>query len=193
MSMPKQKPGKSKQDYGTPPEFLAAVKNRLCIENFGIDLAASNENAVCPRYFNEAFDSLRDNVTWDCKGAIADSHWSWLNPPFANITPWVAKAAKEAQHGAHVAILVPASVGANWWRDWVEPYAYQTFLNGRLQFVGTEGLYPKDCALLLYTPWQFMGHDIWNWRASVPQLQQPELSEDQGVSEMFGLSFQRGL
>jgi hypothetical protein len=32
MSMPEQKPGRSKQDYSTPVEFLDAVKRRFGIE-----------------------------------------------------------------------------------------------------------------------------------------------------------------
>lgn len=175
-TMPKQKPGNSKQDYQTPPEFLAAVRNRLRIENFYLDIAASAENAVCDNYLTEEDDALSSVRTWQPLDGYGG--WAWLNPPYAHIEPWVAKAAKEAQRGAHIAVLVPASVGADWWRDWVEPFAYQSYLNGRLKFVGVKDYYPKDCALLLYTPWQYMGHEIWNWRASVPQLPQPEFSED---------------
>ncbi len=45
MTEPKQKPGRSKQDYGTPPEFLDAVKARFRIEAFDCDLAASHDIA----------------------------------------------------------------------------------------------------------------------------------------------------
>jgi phage N-6-adenine-methyltransferase len=188
--MPVQKPGRSKQDYGTPREFISAVKNRLRIEEFSVDLAASAENTVVPgSYFDERFDSLRPEVTWN----IRPGKWAWLNPPFNRIQPWVAKAAKEASNGAHIAVLVPASVGANWWQDWVETYAYQSFLNGRLTFVGETAPYPKDCALLLYTPWQFVGHEIWTWRASVPQLLESRPSESEGVPEMSEMSLETGL
>lgn len=91
----------------------------------------------------------------------------WLNPPYANIEPWVQKCAEESKRGAHIACLVPASVGANWWRDWVVNDSYQLFLNGRLKFVGCTDYYPKDCALLLYTPFIRSGSAIWNWREDV--------------------------
>lgn len=156
--MPKQKPGRSKQDYQTPKDFLSAVKNRLRIEDFECDLAASHNNAVCPCYLTEEDDSLSQDISWKTSG------WSWLNPPFANIAPWVKKAQEEAKGGAQVVMLVPASVGANWWATWVEPYAYQVYLNGRLTFVGGSTPYPKDCALLLYHPWGFTGHEIWYWK-----------------------------
>ena len=44
MSVPIQKPGRSRQDYGTPPEFLAAVVARF--GPLAFDLAASRDNAV---------------------------------------------------------------------------------------------------------------------------------------------------
>jgi phage N-6-adenine-methyltransferase len=167
--VPIQKPGHSKQDYTTPKEFLEAVKKRLHISEFAIDLAASAENTVAEVFYTEEDDSLRPELKWDWGG------WAWLNPPFAHIEPWVKKAMIEAHLGAHIAMLVPASVGANWWGNFVEPHAYQVFLNGRLCFIpdwkeqgfGSPPLYPKDCALLLYTPWGFLGHEVWNWRAEL--------------------------
>jgi len=159
-SMPKQKPGLSKQDYQTPPELLEAVKNRLRIPYFECDLAASSDNAVAPLCYTESDNALLPENIWKFGG----HKWCWLNPPYANIRPWVKKAAGESFNGANIVMLVPASVGANWWREWVEPYAYQVFLNGRLTFVGETKPYPKDCALLLYTPWGFRGHEVWDWK-----------------------------
>ncbi len=166
MSMPKQKPGRSKQDYGTPPELLRAIKSRLHITDFSIDLAASKENAITQVYLTEADDALRPDMTWNHR----DGQWAWLNPPFANLYDWTAKAVSESAIGAHVVMLTPASVGSDWWKECVEPFAYVAFLNGRLTFVGCEDPYPKDCALLFYTPWGFKGNEVWNWRADVPQL-----------------------
>jgi phage N-6-adenine-methyltransferase len=160
MVMPKQKPHRSTQTYGTPPDFLEAVKNRLKIKEFRWDLAATEENKVAACHFGPGSpfgeDSLATN--WPQLG------WCWLNPPFSNLGEWVEKAATEARKGAQIAMLVPASVGSNWWQDWVEPWAYTAFLNGRLTFVGCKDPYPKDCALLLYHPWGFNGGEIWDWR-----------------------------
>lgn len=158
--MPKQKPGKSEQDVQTPAIFLEAVKRRLRIGEFDIDLAASAENAVCPNYYDEAADSLVQ--PW-CVGL----GWNWCNPPYADIEPWVRKAWIEAGKGASTAMLVPASTGSNWWRDHVSTRAYISHLNGRLTFVGHKSPYPKDLALLLYTPWGFCGTETWHWRANL--------------------------
>lgn len=169
MSMPQQKPGRSKQDYQTPPEFLDAVKARLQNE-FAFDLAASAENVDGLPYWDQEDNALvRD---WAAVPPImfqggTSSPWLWLNPPYSDIEPWVRKCAEESARGAHIACLVPASVGSNWWRDWVVPHAYILFLNGRIQFVGADGPYPKDLALLLYTPFIRSGSDTWNWRTEV--------------------------
>jgi phage N-6-adenine-methyltransferase len=185
MSMPVQKPGKSKQDYGTPIEFLDAVRNRLKIRDFSVDLAASAKNAVAKPYYDEAINSLDPHLSWNPK----PKEWAWLNPPYGKIAPWAQKAAQQSEWGAHIVMLVPASVGSKWWLEYVQPFAYVSFLYGRLTFVGAEDPYPKDCALLLYTPWQFAGNEIWHWRNSVPQLQQPGSGEGEGVLEMSELSF----
>lgn len=155
---PKQNRNTSKQDYGTPPEFLAAVRRLLRIGHFALDIAASEDNAVAERFYTKEQDAFRH--AWKAAG------WSWLNPPFANIGPWVARACKQSrisQGGAHIAVLVPASIGANWWRDYVEGHALVLGLNGRIQFVGATDPYPKDCALLLYGPYITGGQRIWTW------------------------------
>lgn len=159
MAVPKQKPGLSKQNYQTPITFIEAVKKRWHIKDFSLDLAASDENAVAVHYYTEAQDALK--LSWQAGGA------AWLNPPYANITPWVKKAYEECLKGQDIFMLVPASVGANWWRDYVHEKAYIYFLNGRLAFMRDKPkwLYPKDCALLLYLhEGELPSYDIWSWK-----------------------------
>lgn len=169
--MPKQKPGQSRQDYQTPPELLVAVCGRLGISTFAFDFAASDANAVAGRYYTAESDALSDHRPWAAQCWAPDTGygvgftWGWLNPPFARIEPWVEKAAAEAARGLRLAMLVPASVGSNWWREWVEPYAYALHLNPRVTFVGETIAYPKDCSILLYTPARLRGAETWRWAA----------------------------
>jgi phage N-6-adenine-methyltransferase len=158
--MPAQKPGKSKQDYGTPTNFLEAVKTRLGIDHFAWDLAADDQNAICGGYYDIEDNSLTRD--WHELGGWVGG-WLWLNPPFADIYPWVEKCYKESVQGAQIACLVPLST-AKWWVDWVDKKAYVLMLNGRLTFVGETKPYPKDCALLLYTPSGMNGYEVWSWR-----------------------------
>lgn len=157
-TMPAQKPGRSKQDYATPDDFIAAVKARLGIERFATDLAADCTNAKAARYFTEEDDSL------SCDWTLLGPGWHWLNPPFSNIEPWAKKCSETT--GVNIAFLVPAAVGANWFRDHVDGKAHVLLLNGRICFDGV-GPYPKDCVLCLYGPFR-NGYEVWDWRKDVP-------------------------
>lgn len=155
MIQPVQKPGRSKQDYGTPPELLKAVRRKLGIMEFDCDLAATAENAVADEWAIDAFALPHWRVGLG---------WNWLNPPFAKIGPWVERAQNEANAlGAQTAVLIPAAVGSNWWRDHVHHKCMAVFLNPRVTFVGCKDPYPKDCALLLYG-WPVNGYDVWTWK-----------------------------
>lgn len=160
--MPQQKPGSSKQDYETPDAFVMAVKRRLRIEDFTFDLAASELNRVTRSFISKETDALR----FDDWAALTKPGWGWLNPEFANIGPYAARCAATRKAGGQVAFLVPASVGANWFRDFVYDKALVLALNGRLEFMGPDQpAYPKDCILCLYSPRVTPGFDVWNWRA----------------------------
>lgn len=160
MSEPKQKPGRSKQDYGTPPEFIEAVKRRLCVSAFDWDLAATYDNAIAPNFFSAADDALAQ--PWPAGP-------NWLNPPFARIAPWVRKAKEElcGERESQTVMLVPAAVGSNWWRDYVHGVADVIFINGRIRFVGCTDPFPKDCALLLYQPFAGTRWYVWDWRKTL--------------------------
>lgn len=164
--MPAQKPGRSKQDYATPRIFLDAVKHRLQITEFSHDFAADQTNTVATTYFDEEYDSLRaGGVEWHdfCDGV---GEWGWLNPPFSRIGPWAQACNVCAQASGNIALLVPAAVGSNWFRDYVHGQARVLFLNGRLAFMPDKPtwLYPKDCVLCLYGPRAFPGYEVWDWR-----------------------------
>lgn len=155
-TMPAQKPGKSEQSVETPNEFIEAVKERLGIDEFIMDLAASPENTKAEKFFTEADNSL--SKSWPPVG------WCWLNPPYADLGTWTMKAHDESFSNAHIAMLVPASVGSSWWFDYVTPRAYINFLHPRLIFVGHKSPYPKDLALLLYAPYLYGGSTNWTWK-----------------------------
>lgn len=157
--MPVQKPGQSEQTVCTPIEFLDAVKAKLGIRQFVLDCAASKENTVARAYFTEQRSALtQPEGRWVMDG------WDWCNPPYSDIAPWVTRAAFEKYEGALIAMLVPASVGANWWKEYVHHEAQVHFLNGRITFVGHSKPYPKDCALLLYGNDLTPGYHVWTWK-----------------------------
>jgi len=163
MPEPRHNKGYSSQVYCTPDNFLDAVRIKLCIRDFVVDLAASEENAICPLFITEADNSLIQ--PWHILCGKKNNGIGWCNPPFADIEPWVHHAYEEGQWqlGAESALLLPAGVGANWWRDFVHQKAAVLFLNGRIKFVGAKDVYPKDCVLLRYGPSVQWGYDIWSW------------------------------
>lgn len=182
MTMPMQKPGRSKQNYATPSNFIKATKRMLGIDAFTFDFAADAENTKADHWWTKENDSLsRSVMEWYF---ATDGGWGWLNPPFSDIDPWAERCNRLREVGGSVAFLVPAGVGANWFRDHVDGKALVLFLNGRLCFIedwattidpasvkkGTphfyksEPLYPKDCILCLYSPMFEPGYQVWTWK-----------------------------
>jgi phage N-6-adenine-methyltransferase len=146
--------GQSKQDYGTPREFILAVEKRLGA--LAWDLAATPENAKAPQWITPELDSF--GVDWL---SLPGNHW--LNPPFADIAPWAAKCAPSMHRSAFTFLLVPASIGANWFNDHVIGKAFILGLSPRMTFEGTTDPYPKDLMLCVYG-FGLHGFDTWRWK-----------------------------
>jgi len=138
--------------YRTPDDFRDAVGDR-----FGwpaIDLACDTANQFGPEGVTPADDSL--SLDWALLATV--QAYGWLNPPYGDIGAW---ARKSAESGARVLMLVPASIGANWFRDYVWGRARVYALNGRMSFDGVNP-YPKDLILCDYG--DEPGLEIWTWK-----------------------------
>lgn len=129
---------------------------------FTIDVAASVENALLPRYYTREVDAL--SVAWY-------QHRVWCNPPYSKLEPWLAKAWESMWGGCGIVVmLLPANRSEQgWWQRHVEPYRdgkpardgvtlETTFLPGRLRFDWPAGRVvpakgdrpPFGCALLTW-------------------------------------------
>lgn len=155
--MPKQKPGQSKQDYGTPGDFLRAVESAF--GELGWDLACSPLN--CRGQYGGF--TAEDNALLQPWSDLLEVGLLWLNPPFGRIKPWAKKCAEESERGAQILMLVPASVGSNWFRDYVHPYAKVLTLSPRLVFEGCKDPFPKDLILCCYG-FGATGLEPWAWK-----------------------------
>ena len=125
MSEPRQKPGKSKQDYSTPPAFLEAIARQF--GPIDLDLACRVDNMVAPYGITERVDSLSKDwrnlhPAWlDTRGTsggptpVDGIRVAFLNPPFATIRPWAAKREQCRWLPRWTLMLVPASMGSKWW------------------------------------------------------------------------------
>lgn len=155
--------GSSRQDWGTPPEFLEAVKRRFGSIDF--DLAASSHNTVVPAgeygepgFWGEDEDALAQD--WGSLSSVV--RVAFCNPPFGNIRPWAAKCESVRDLPRWTLLLVPASMGSGWWRDHVLNKCQADGIP-RMTFVGAEQPYPKDLALLCYG-YSVAGTGFWDWR-----------------------------
>lgn len=124
MSGPTIDRGNSSGDIWTPQVFRDAVTKRFGAPVW--DLAASATNHFGPHWFDEREDSL--TIPWGGLDGLC-----WLNPPFANITPWARKCRVDSHNGgAEILLLVPMG-SQNWYWDFVEPYA-DVYCVGRMVF-----------------------------------------------------------
>lgn len=167
----------SNQRYRTPPDFLAAVVRRF--GPLAHDLAAEASSAVAPRWFGPGSPLAEDSLVtpWDdLEGNL------WLNPPFKRITPWVVKCYHagvcrvKRPPTQRIFLLVPASVGTNWYQDMVHGSALVLFLRGRLSFLDPDAapdakrnnaFFP--CLLAVYGVSRALRRcETWDWERDDP-------------------------
>jgi phage N-6-adenine-methyltransferase len=146
----------SEQSVGTPRDFLDAVESRW--GKLAFDLAASVDNAVVPRYYDEQQDSLKQD--WSILPGLL-----WLNPEFKLIEPWVKKASETVFQDTFLCLL-PAGFRTQWFKRWCKSKCNTIILEGYFQFVGHDTSFPKDLMLLQYPlrPSEPL-FDLWNWRS----------------------------
>lgn len=167
------------QDYATPRAFLDAVEARF--GSIVLDVAAHERNHVCASWLGPgglASDALTAGVGATLASLGRPGGIAWLNPPFANIAPWARLCANEASESCPIAMLVPASVGANWYRDNVFERAL-TLSVGRMIFVFRDGAeerpacfdargkptpFQKDLMLCVFGLGGYGKLERWKWR-----------------------------
>lgn len=163
--MPAQNPATSKQDFETPPDFLAALEARWGRVDF--DLACREDNCKANSdagygggYFWPKYDSLDQPWAHDHRDQNL-----WLNPEFGNIEPFAAKCAFEGpmMRRGRIFLLTPASIGTNWFAKHVNGRAMVLGISPRITFVGAAQGYPKDLMLSIFAP-GMNGFDTWRWK-----------------------------
>ena len=176
----------NKQDYATPADFMAAMTARF--GPIAFDLAAHAGNAKSPNYFAPV-TGREGPLPFDPKayGMDAFDHsWSdlscnrfrndgrkgllWLNCEFNDIPRWVTRVKEEAEKGADILSLTPASVGSVWFDELVAPSANVYLLRPRISFIPGEP-YNKDCMLAHFKDPRDVSDDetfpficTWNWK-----------------------------
>lgn len=128
------------EDWATPDDLYNTLDD---IFGFELDVAASHENAKCPRYFTKEDDALTKD--WDCSTAFC-------NPPYGSkIAGFMQKAYEESQKGTTVVCLVPARTDTRWWHDYAAKGSV-FFLPGRLKFGNAKHSAPFPSAIVIFWP-----------------------------------------
>lgn len=148
----------SKQDYGTPVEFLQAVQRRFGDIQF--DAACTRENCVTDfGFFYPEYDALEEAWPVDCT--------VWCNPPFGLSRYFAEKAKDTYDHGGRVLLLTPASIDSIWFAKYVHGHALVLPLAPRLTFVGERDPINRPLILSCYgrgDPLCVPGFEPWRWK-----------------------------
>ena len=128
--------------WRTPPDLYARLNEEF--GPFNLDVAASDDNALCERYFTEEQDALIQD--W---GAGV----CFCNPPYSKLYPFVAKAYEESLKGATVVMLIPSRTDTRAFHQFIFGKAEIRFLKGRLRFSNAPHPAPfPSCVVIMRPP-----------------------------------------
>lgn len=113
------------REWATPPEIFDPLHAKY---QFTLDPCASSLNAKCERFYTQEDDGL--SKSWIGERVF-------MNPPYGKeIYAWTRKARDEADAGAIVVGLLPASTDLKWWHEDVMGHCISiTYLRGRVRFL----------------------------------------------------------
>jgi phage N-6-adenine-methyltransferase len=129
-------------DRRTPSDLWARLHREY---RFTIDVAASADNALLPRFYTSDDDGLLRS--WAGERV-------WCNPPFSRLEPWVAKAWQAMRAGCELVVMLMPGIRCEqrFWQEYIEPFRdadphdgirlRSRFLPGRLRFRGPGGSIP---------------------------------------------------
>jgi phage N-6-adenine-methyltransferase len=128
-SRPGAPAGWTTDDWATPPTFITALEREF--GPFDLDPCATDQTASADRYYTIAEDGLQQ--PWE--GQV------FVNPPYSNPAPWIAKAITEVGAGRarRVLLLLPNATDTEWFHADVLRCCRVRFLRGRISFLGPEG------------------------------------------------------
>ena len=123
-------PEEERDEARTPLWLFKWLDERF---HFGVDLAATADNTLCPLYFDRAADSL-------------EAHWhlctstGFLNPPYSNLGPWLLKAGRERWEGFTTVMVIPAPNGEAHTRLLFDRATEIIDIVGRVNFLRPDGV-----------------------------------------------------
>lgn len=137
--------GGSRRDWRTPRWLFDLLNKEF---NFALDAAASPENALCPKFFTEDDDGLKQ----DWALAVGRGRAVFCNPPYGQkqLRLWMSKALAESTRTT-VVMLVPARTDTYWWHD-IAMDGEVRFIRSRVNFDGGGRKAPFPSAVVILRP-----------------------------------------
>lgn len=122
-------------EWETPQDLFDELNREF---GFTLDVAATEQNAKCARFYDRAQDGLTQ--PWD--GVC------WCNPPYGReIAKWVKRAAEVS---STVVMLLPARTDTRWFHDYIYGKAEIRFIRGRLRFSGATVNAPFPSMIVIF-------------------------------------------
>ncbi len=119
-----------------------ALFDQLNMEfNFDIDVCASYQNHLCPRYYTIEDDALKQKWSGVC----------WMNPPYGRqISAWMEKAYLSSLKGVTVVCLIPSRTDTEWFHKFAMKGELR-FIKGRVSFIaGHKSHAPFPSAIVIF-------------------------------------------
>lgn len=128
--------------WQTPQSLFDYYDRRF---GFTIDLAASEENAMCSTFISEEQDALSrdvvDQVIYNFNNHDYENRGTaiWCNPPYSDIMPWVSLCVNLANdHRTPVVMLIPSDTSVKWFKAAFNNCSECHFISGRISFINAE-------------------------------------------------------
>lgn len=130
----------SKSDeWTTPNDIFNELDNEF---HFNLDPAATNENHKCEMYFTKEVDGLKQS--WG-------GNKVFVNPPYSNISEWVAKAFYESKNDNTVIVmLIPSRTDTRYFHNYIYQRAEIRFIKGRLKFGDSKNSAPFPSMVVIW-------------------------------------------
>jgi phage N-6-adenine-methyltransferase len=131
-----------RDNWFTPDDLFREIETRY--GPFDIDVAASDKNAKCDRFYTADDDALTQH--WD--GA------AFCNPPYRDLIRWVKKAHDEVRSGRckRAVLLLPAQTSTAWFHDYALRYGHVWFIRGKRKFGNAKGTAMSASIVVVFWP-----------------------------------------
>lgn len=129
-----------RDEYQTPPALFRALDDEFM---FDLDLAATEENALCHPYCSEPCYGSESNCGCGLHAGLTDRR-IFCNPPYSDLRPWAARFGELGLENM-VAAILPVDPTTRWWATMIETVHELRFTGRRVNFVHAPGCHCDAC------------------------------------------------